>query len=150
MPVLWETEILIFAIVSRLDVGPSVSVFILVQVFKRYTLTLKYFLEINKFTGTERILVVLPPEVKWKGYEVNHSPPSWYFHGMDMGNVYTTPTHVHKCWQSPVSPTCACADTLTVIAPTHRHTSIHILSLSESCASHSCLEILVLKFWKPV
>jgi hypothetical protein len=52
------------------------SVFILVQVFKRYTLTLEYFLEINKFTGTEGILVVLPPEVKWKGYEVNHSPSS--------------------------------------------------------------------------
>jgi hypothetical protein len=52
-------------------------VFFLVQVFKRYTLTLEeYFLEINKLTGTEGILLVLPPEVKWKGYEVNHSPPS--------------------------------------------------------------------------
>lgn len=129
IPVLWGTEILIFASVSRLDVRPSMSVFILVQVFKRYTLTLEYFIEINKFTGTERILVVLPSEVKWKGYEVNHSPPSWYFHGMDGGNVYTTPTRVHKCWCSPVSPMCVCADTLMVIVPTHRHTSIHILSV---------------------
>jgi hypothetical protein len=68
---------IIFASVFRLAVGPCMSVFVLVQVFKGYTLTLEeYFLQINKLTGTEGILVVLPPEVKWKGYEVNHSPPS--------------------------------------------------------------------------
>jgi len=43
------------------------SVFILVQMFKRYTLTLEDFLEINKFMGSERILVVLPPRGKVEG-----------------------------------------------------------------------------------
>jgi len=124
MPVLWGTEILIFASVSRLDVRPSMSVFILVQVFKRYTLTLEYFLEINKFMGTEGILVVLPQEVKWKGYEVNHSPPSWYFHGTDGGNIYTTP-HMRTNADVPLCQPRVCADTLTINwshSQTHKYT----------------------------
>lgn len=130
MPVLWGTGILIFASVSRLDVGPSMSVFILVQMFKRYTLTLEYFLEINKFMGSERILVVLPPEVKWKGYEVNHSPPSWYFHGTDRGNVYTTP-HMHTNADVPVSPTCVCWHTNNNFTHSQTHKYTHTLSVSK-------------------
>jgi hypothetical protein len=152
-PVLWRTEIVIFASVSRLDFRPSVSIFILVQVFKRYTLTLEYFLEINKFMGTEGMLVVLPPEVEWKGYEVNHSPPAWYFHGTDRGNIYTTP-HTHTNAEVPLWHPHVCVyvcashtDNNCTHSQTHKYT--RTLSVSKLCKP-TCLEMLVLKFWKPV
>ena len=131
MPVLWGTAILIFASVFRLDVRSSMAIFILVQVFKRYTLILECFLEINKFTGTEGILVVLSPEVKWKGYEVNHSRPSWYFHGTDGGNIYTTP-HMHTNADIPLFHPHVCVLThWQSIVPTHGHNYIRILFVSK-------------------